>query len=97
MLAELVVKDPDRPVKVPVKSGRLVREGLVRMSRSQHFVKSTSLELLKSSGVFHRPSDTCLCADKHLVVFKICSGFIVFICASFHSILSELHVRVTFL
>lgn len=63
MLAELVIKEPDRavvPVKVPVKSGRLVREGLVRMSRSQLFVKSTSLELLKSSGVFHRPSDTCL-------------------------------------
>lgn len=64
MLAELFVKDPDRPVG-PVKSGRPVREGLVRISRSQ-LLKSTSPELLKSSGVFHRPSDTCLCADRHL-------------------------------
>lgn len=62
----LVPKHAERVVatdKVPARSGRF-RDGLVRISRSEQRLKSASLmletELLKSSGVLHTPSDTCL-------------------------------------
>lgn len=54
--------------KVPPRSGRF-KEGLLRISRSELLLKSASLaletELLKSSGVLHTPSDTCLYTNTH--------------------------------
>jgi len=56
------------PDKVHPRSGRF-REGLLRRSRSELLLKSASLaletELLKSSGVLHTPSDTCLHTNTH--------------------------------